>query len=296
MNRRGKIFLGVAIFLFVGITIIGLFALRNIEQSIYNMLPEEVEIYGMNMLDDITNRRYEETINSFVEELRDQPIADSQIEEMSVLFDETDEYVGRDIAGYQWRMVNGVTTHEVTYELEYKNGYVLYTFVLTDKEGELKAYSVNFNLTETSLKEQNGFNFDNRGIVHVIVLLLTVASLAFSIITASICFGSDKKNRILWSLFALSGVGALSFVWTTGLINFNLITIGIPTGGLGKSGVYAPFVLSMRFPLGAILYWLIKHKEVVEVETNEIQDVDVLTSDMDEDTSVLETVIEQLED
>jgi len=113
-----------------------------------------------------------------------------------------------------------------------------------------------------SLKEYNKFTFEDKGISHYIIFLMSIIIFLFSVITASIAFGSKKKRRILWSLFALCGIGVFSLTWTTGDWGINPISIGLPVVGLSRSGSYASFVFNMRFPIGAILYWVIKHKEV----------------------------------
>jgi len=259
MNKRGKIFLTIVLFLFLGMSIIGLIVQRSIEMKFYDAVPDEVTKLGMDLLEALEEKDHDFVISNFVDEFKEDSKAYKDVESLSDFLADVGDYIGKDIVGYHISNMNGVVYYKMTYEIEYINSYVRYSFILTDVEGGLKAHNINLNVSDISLKEYTRFTFKDKTVLHYLIFLLTIISLLFSLVTAAICFSTDKRKRVLWSLFCLTGVGVIAFVWSSGEMTFNLLSIGFPTGGFGKSGYYGPLVFSFRFPIGACLYWLIKH-------------------------------------
>jgi hypothetical protein len=62
----------------------------------------------------------------------------------------------------------------------------------------------------------------------------------------------------LWIIFILIGLAKLNLDWTTGQMGFRLIAFQIPGAGISKMGLYAPWILSVSVPLGAILFLIWK--------------------------------------
>lgn len=106
----------------------------------------------------------------------------------------------------------------------------------------------------------------------ILFLVLLIANVAFIICTLILC-ARDKtieRRKWLWLLFILFGTWGVMMNWTTGKISLNFLIVNSETGdftlsiikaqllggGVEKSGVYAPWMLEIGFPLGACLYWL----------------------------------------
>lgn len=268
MNKKSLVFLGIVIFIFLGVGLIGMMVQSSIEEAFYSRMPKEVEQIGIKSIDLYVEKDFDELVGIFVDELDEKKFYPSFVE-ITKFLNGLGEYKNHKYIGYYINNINGKETQKVTMQLDYGNKYLIYQYIVANVGGNYKLLRTDFNMTQVSLKEQNRFSFHDKGIVYYIVFLLSIIIFFFSVVTASIVFGSDKKRRILWSLFALCGVGSFSFVWATGAWSFTPISVGFPAAGFSRSGSYAPFLISMRIPIGAVLYWLIKHREVESKDTPE---------------------------
>ena len=105
----------------------------------------------------------------------------------------------------------------------------------------------------------------------ILFLLLMMANVAFIILTLIMCVRDKtiERRKWLWFLFILFGTWGATMNWTTGAISPNFLALNAETGsfsfhiikiqllgaGIDKSGVYAPWILEIGFPLGACIYW-----------------------------------------
>lgn len=64
----------------------------------------------------------------------------------------------------------------------------------------------------------------------------------------------------------LIGFVQINLNWTNGSIWYKLLHFNIPVFSISKGGYYAPLILSVSFPLGAILFWL-KRKKLLSAKT-----------------------------
>ncbi len=71
------------------------------------------------------------------------------------------------------------------------------------------------------------------------------------------------KRKWLWIVFIPFGFGRLSFNWTTGRVLFNPLSVHFQLLGAAavKHGLYAPWIISISVPLGAIVF-LIRRKRL----------------------------------
>jgi len=73
------------------------------------------------------------------------------------------------------------------------------------------------------------------------------------------CFRQRPRRRWLWLLFILFGVGRLSAPWVPGPLQLEQIRLQplefqLLGAGFAKMPIYDPWVLSVSFPLGAVLF------------------------------------------
>jgi ABC-type Fe3+-siderophore transport system permease subunit len=92
------------------------------------------------------------------------------------------------------------------------------------------------------------------------------------------------KRRWLWIIFMLFGFGRYSFNWTTGQMAFQPIFIQlIPTSAF-KGAPYAPWIIYICMPFGALLFlWKrrkITKRELVEVLVSSDSN-DIVTDEVD---------------
>lgn len=273
MNRKSKIFLLIIFIVFIGLNIFSFINQRNIEKKIYSKMPDKVSIISQSCLEYLLHNEAELLHDLFVDEYKNQPNSKNEINRIIKQLEDVDKPIAMDLIGYHFNKNKNNESHQVSYQLEFENYWSVYTTLIVKTSDEYKLYRFNFNRTEESLLETNRFNL-NKGVISNIVLFLVIIVMLFTFITSAICFGSKDKKRILWTFLILCGIGSFKLNWTTGDFGISFINIGIPSFNFGRVGSYAPIVLSLRFPLFAILYWVKRHKQTIEevVIESEIED------------------------
>ncbi len=149
----------------------------------------------------------------------------------------------------------------ITFQYQFPSSWLIASINLERiANGELIVNGVNVNPIKDSLENINRFTFKGKGPIHFLFLVLIFFLPVFIIFTFVVCLRTRiKKRKWLWAIFILLGYGQFSLNWTTGAGNVNPIHFQIL--GAGISGVkYAPWILSVSFPLGAILFWVKKRE------------------------------------
>ena len=124
--------------------------------------------------------------------------------------------------------------------------------------------------TEMRPSSANQFALSGKSWLHYLVFTLLIGVPVFIIVTTIACVRNKYvKLKWAWVPFILVGVWGITFNWTTGAIQnelffstpdgmrFSLFQIHILGAGFYKMGVFAPWIIQIGTPLGAMLYWLI---------------------------------------
>jgi hypothetical protein len=154
----------------------------------------------------------------------------------------------------------------LTYQYQFTNAWVLATVTIDTVGTRKKVFGVNVNPIPKSLGELNAFTLSGKGIQHYVVLVLAVVIPIFIIWTVILCARTMVRKKWLWIIFILAGITKLNLNWTTGQMGFQPIAFQIPGAGMAKMGLYAPWILTVSFPLGAILFLIKKRKLLSEKE------------------------------
>jgi hypothetical protein len=114
----------------------------------------------------------------------------------------------------------------------------------------------NFQPIAASLESINRFSFQGKGRVYYVFL-------AYSIITATFCAAMFIRcwrnkmplgRKILWLAGILSGVGTLGLNWTSGALQYHLLSFNIPAVGFFRGSPVAPYMFWISVPVFAILF------------------------------------------
>lgn len=132
---------------------------------------------------------------------------------------------------------------------------------------------LNIEPTERRPSTFNDFTFEGKGFTHYLVALLLVTLPVFCAATAVFCaFNKRITRKYLWIPFILVGLWGFDFNWTTGQItfelfnvqngmfNFQLFSIHLLSAAFAKYGYFAPWIITIGSPVGAIWYWIIGRK------------------------------------
>ena len=147
-------------------------------------------------------------------------------------------------------------TYNLTYEYELGDRWVIAQIVLLALQGgRTQVEAVNVTPMSRSIEDINAFTFSGKSIVHPIFLAAALLIAAFSITTAVVCWRTPiPRRKWLWRIFVLVSFGSLSLNWATGELRYQIFNF-LLFGAAFTKGFYGPVLLTLGFPLGAIVFW-----------------------------------------
>jgi hypothetical protein len=179
----------------------------------------------------------------------------SKLEEISGCFPRGEprsvELIGASVAkGPDWSSTN------LSFQYEFDDAWVAASVALKRQGGgPLVVAGVNVNRLPASLQRIHAFTLRGKGVGHFLFLLLALLVVAVVITTLAVCVrAGDVRRKVAWAAFILSGVTAVSLNWTTGDVAFVPLTVNVPGVRAASAGPYAPWFVSVSFPLGAVLF------------------------------------------
>jgi hypothetical protein len=106
------------------------------------------------------------------------------------------------------------------------------------------------------LKDRYPFTFSGVDLPRILVLLAALVLVCFMVACAVHCLRHQVKRKWLWLAFITIGVGKVVIPWVP--IPFQMKTTSIAFQffciGVSKFPMYDPWVITLAFPLGAVLY------------------------------------------
>lgn len=163
-----------------------------------------------------------------------------------------------------------IPVHLMMFDVVGESGFANLMVAVAPEQGECCVVTyLDVRVMERRPSDLLDFTLEGRGPLHYVFFVLLFAVPAFCLVTAIACvLKKGVKRKWLWVPFILIGVWGVEFNWTTGGIGTDLLRVG-PQGvyfqlirfkllgaGYLKSGVLAPWIVSIGLPLGAILYWV----------------------------------------
>jgi hypothetical protein len=159
--------------------------------------------------------------------------------------------------------INGLTTYNLTFEHEYSNAWLLTNVVLQRRDGQVTILGLHVRPMKQSLKELNRFTFEGKSALHYIVFALAVAIPLFIVFALVLCFRTPiAKRKWLWLLFVALGFVQFRLNWTDGAYGIQPFSFALLGAGFFRTGLYAPIIVNIAIPIGAIVF-LLKRRSLV---------------------------------
>jgi len=158
-------------------------------------------------------------------------------------------------------MVSGQWKTRLVYQLQLRDGWLRATVSLNNIADEKPVFMFHIDPLSKSRQELNAFALSGKTFIHYIMLLFLILIPAFIIYTMVLCVRMKMKitKKLLWIICMSFGVLEISLCWTTGNIFF--IPRSITFFGVSFSKApYAPWFISVSLPLGALLFYVERHK------------------------------------
>jgi hypothetical protein len=228
------------------------------------MVPDEDEKLAKECLKALSMRDFE-TVKSQLDPQFVKPGIESDISETADMLDHGVP-LSLELVGCNVFSSSGKRRSSLTYQYQFPDSWVLASVTVDTVNGNQKVFGVSVQPIPKSLRELNAFTFADKDVQHYVMLILSMAIPLFILITLVICIRTKlKKRKWLWIIFILLGFGKLGLNWTTGQILYNPLSVNVQLFGVAvfKQGLYAPWIISISLPLGAIIFLIMKKKLAV---------------------------------
>jgi len=200
------------------------------------LLREDFEFMARNMDESILGKAPETTLRRFY------------------LYIDHDPLQSVELVGCRVLSIRARRQSSLMYQLEFPGSWYAADFVIAASAGTRKVIGLQLKKLPASLAQINRFTLKGRGLVHYALLLGAIGVPVLMLYALIQCLRTRVKWKWLWIPFILVGIGSIHLNWTTAQLGFQPLSLLIPGTSLTRGGLYAPWVLSVSFPLGAVLF------------------------------------------
>ena len=140
----------------------------------------------------------------------------------------------------------------LTYELRTERGWLAAAVTTLDSADTWNLIGLHVEPLPGELEALNKFDLAGRGFAQYAGLALVVICTGISLgVALFIASRRQYPKRWRWVAASLVGVCAVYINWTTGEVSTRLVTVQLFSAAVVRPSVYAPWVLSFSFPIGA---------------------------------------------
>lgn len=171
------------------------------------------------------------------------------------------------LVGYQENHSNGGVFYNVTYQFAYGSKWLLVNAAWKESANDSRLIrGLNVRVLPDSLQVINAFTFKQAGLWHYLIFAAAILMPAITLFSLVVCIRTKfPRRKWLWIIFILVGFTQLTINWTTGHVGFSPLSFQLFSASAMASGPYAPWVVSISFPLGAVMFWR-KRKQLKAAE------------------------------
>jgi hypothetical protein len=168
---------------------------------------------------------------------------------------------------------NNTRSINLSYQWSSPSSWYTGNLAWQEKGGSKVVYGLHITPLEAPLEKIHAFSLKGKGLLHWIFLLISIVNPILILFALILCVRTNiPKRKWLWILFIIVGIFQLNMDWTTGEISgfiyksagefkINPISVQIFGAGFFRASDYAPWIVSISFPLGALVF-IFKRKDV----------------------------------
>lgn len=169
------------------------------------------------------------------------------------------------LVGYNYYASPGTNRALVSLQYRFPETYVVAQVQVSSAGSEIRITSLHLQRLPESLERLNAFTLAGRSAQHYAVLTGAVLVPAFILFALILCARTPSfRRKRAWLAFVALGIGQVSLNWTTGTVGFNPVSVRLLGAGATTAGPYAPWIVTVSFPLGAALF-LIKRRRLASI-------------------------------
>jgi hypothetical protein len=166
------------------------------------------------------------------------------------------ETVNARIIGQKLFGKSGNIDHELTFEYDMGDRYVIAEILLRELPNHLQIEAVHVQPIDRPIEQINAFTFSGKSAGHFAFLALAIAIPIFILVTAVKCWRTNiPRRKWLWRIFVLFGILGIKLNWTTGEMFLQLVQFDLLGAGF-KQDLGGPVLIQFSMPIGALLFWL----------------------------------------
>jgi hypothetical protein len=145
----------------------------------------------------------------------------------------------------------------LTFQYEFPDAWMVANVFLSRTDGSnVVVKGMHLERIPDSLQHINAFSLAGKGALHYLILAAALLVVSFTIVSFVVCLRTPGlRRKWLWALFTLVGVTGVTINWTTGRILFVTESMHLLGAGAVASSPYSPWLLTVSFPLGAVLFF-----------------------------------------
>ena len=153
---------------------------------------------------------------------------------------------------------------DILFQYQFPDRWIVAEVVVKKTEKGFMVLGVHVSPLRDSLKNIHAFTMAGKPAANYAMLAATVVVPLFTLAVLVLCIRTPiPKRKWLWVVFILLGCFVtLKMNWTTGDTEFQLLSFQLLGASWMKSSPYNPNVLSVSFPLGAIVF-LMRRKKLI---------------------------------
>jgi hypothetical protein len=229
------------------------------QQAIFDkMVPQEEASTAKRLISKVAAREFTAVEDQLSPNLRS-PENRAKLEEISRAVPAREPIAVKTVGAHTMHNASR-TTYDLTFEYRYPDSWLLANVVLERADGKLTVQGLHLTPRTVSLEAENSFTFQGKGPLHYLVFALAVAIPIFIVYALTICIRTKiPKRKWLWLLFVAIGLVQFQFNWSNGAWDINPISFSLLGAGFVKAGPVAPYIFTVAFPLGAILFLARRH-------------------------------------
>jgi hypothetical protein len=150
----------------------------------------------------------------------------------------------------------GTRSANLLFQYEFEQEWVAAGVLLRREDGGPPLVTaVHVKRLPESLERTHAFTLRGKHALHYLFLAGAILVPSFVIATLIACWrASGQKKSWGWIVFILLGVGGATLNWTTGRVGLSPLEIQTFGASVKKASPYAPWLVTLTVPLGALLY------------------------------------------
>lgn len=237
------------------LSLLALIAGCNTQQTLSGLVPVADQALGMYYVDLLRTRKFDDIDRAAVPSVRGPKLYDALLK-MAGALPENEAPSSRKLVGAQIHTDQDGTTTNLVFEYDFAGKWVLANVAMLRKPDSVSLVALSVRAIPESLEQHHRFRLAGKSAVHYVVLALAIMFPLLTLYALVACVRTKMSGRKWpWVLFIMFSIGSFAINWTTGETQLSALTIRLFGASLA-SVAYGPWIVSVSFPLGALVFLL----------------------------------------